>query len=73
VKKILSASLLVLLLAGHVRAQRQHVVRPYVKKNGTVVQQHHQTNPNGTQRDNYSATGNVNPYTGKAGTKVPKK
>ena len=29
------------------------------------------TNPNDTQRDNYSATGNVNPYTGAVGTRNP--
>jgi hypothetical protein len=31
------------------------------------VQPHQQTNPNSTLRDNYSATGNVNPYTGAVG------
>lgn len=48
-----------------------HSVRGYVKKNGTYVAPHRQTNPNRTQRDNWSTKGNVNPYTGKPGTKTP--
>jgi len=36
------------------------------------VQPHQQTNPNGTQYDNYGAKGNYNPYTGNYGTKPPK-
>jgi hypothetical protein len=46
-----------------------HYVHGYTKKNGTVVQGYHATNPNGTKDDNYSTKGNVNPYTGKKGTK----
>jgi hypothetical protein len=38
---------------------------------GTYVAPHQQTNPNGTQRDNYSSYGNVNPYTGAVGTRNP--
>ena len=52
---------------------QNHSVKGYVKKDGTYVAPHRQTNPNGTQKDNYSAKGNVNPYTGKVGTKTPKK
>jgi hypothetical protein len=29
------------------------------------------THENGTQKDNFSSKGNVNPYTGKVGTKEP--
>jgi hypothetical protein len=46
-----------------------HVVHSYVKKDGTVVQSYHATNPNGTRNDNYSTRGNVNPYTGEPGSK----
>jgi hypothetical protein len=35
------------------------------------VGSHRATNPNHTKRDNWSTKGNVNPYTGKAGTKNP--
>lgn len=48
-------------------------VRPYVKKNGKLVKGTVRTPPNSTQRDNYSSRGNVNPMTGKRGTKIPKK
>ncbi len=48
-----------------------HSVRGYTTKNGTYVAPHQQTNPNGTKRDNWSTKGNVNPNTGKPGTKNP--
>ena len=48
-----------------------HPVQGYTTTGGTYVQPHQQTNPNGTQRDNYSAYGNVNPYTGAVGTRNP--
>jgi hypothetical protein len=49
-----------------------HPVQGHVTTGGTYVQPHQQTNPNNTQRDNYSATGNVNPYTGTVGTRNPR-
>lgn len=48
-----------------------HSVKGYTKKDGTYVAPHKQTNPNGTKRDNWSTKGNVNPHTGKPGTKNP--
>jgi hypothetical protein len=48
-----------------------HPVQGYTNSGGTYVQPHQQTNPNSTQRDNYSATGNVNPNTGAVGTRNP--
>ena len=48
-----------------------HSTRGYVRSNGTYVQPHMQTNPNSTRLDNYSTRGNVNPYTGQAGTVSP--
>ena len=48
-------------------------VRSTVTKTGEYKPAHERTAPNSTQRDNYSAKGNVNPYTGKAGTVTPKK
>jgi hypothetical protein len=46
-----------------------HAVRGYTKKNGTQVAPHQQTDPDHTQLNNYSTKGNVNPSTGKTGTK----
>jgi hypothetical protein len=48
-------------------------VKGYTRKNGTKVAPSYRTAPNGTEKDNYSTKGNVNPHTGKAGTKEPKK
>jgi len=49
-----------------------HAVEGYTRSNGTYVPPHQQTNPNSTQRDNYTASGNVNPYTGAVGTRNPR-
>ena len=46
-------------------------VRGYTKRNGTYVKPHYRTAPNATKLDNWSTKGNVNPYTGKPGTKNP--
>jgi hypothetical protein len=37
------------------------------------VQTYKRTASNSTQKDNFSTKGNVNPYTGKKGTKTAKK
>jgi len=50
-----------------------HTVRGYTRKNGTYVAPHRQTNPNKSKKDNWLSKGNVNPDTGKAGTKDPDK
>lgn len=49
-----------------------HGTSGYTTPQGTYVQPHQQTNPNGTQYDNYGTRGNVNPYTGSTGTRSPK-
>jgi len=46
-------------------------VKGHTKKNGTQVKPYTRTAPNGTKSDNFSTKGNVNPYTGKKGTKKP--
>ena len=46
-----------------------HSVNGHFKKDGTYVQPHHKTNPNQTQKDNWSSKPNVNPYNGKPGKK----
>ena len=59
-----------LLLPFSMAAQaRSHSVRAHVTKRGAYVARHYQTNPNHTKRDNWSTKGNVNPYTGKRGTR----
>lgn len=44
-------------------------VKGYYKSNGTYVQPHNRSSPNNTKSDNWSTYGNVNPYTGKDGTR----
>ncbi len=44
-------------------------VKPYIKKDGKVVAPHTRSPENKTRADNYSTKGNINPNTGKPGTK----
>lgn len=46
-----------------------HSVRGHTTKKGTYVQPHRQTNPDNSKANNWSHKGNVNPNTGKEGTK----
>lgn len=46
-----------------------HSVRGYTTKDGTYVAPHRATNPDGSKSNNWSQKGNVNPDTGKPGTK----
>jgi opacity protein-like surface antigen len=43
----------------------------YMRSDGTYVQPHYQTAPDSNPYNNYSTQGNVNPYTGQAGTVNP--
>ena len=52
-------------------AASSHYVRGYSTKSGIYVAPHRQTNPNRTKFDDWSTKGNVNPYTGRMGTKSP--
>lgn len=46
-------------------------VRPHVTKSGSYVAPHVRTAPDHSKYNNWSTKGNVNPYTGKKGTKTP--
>ena len=46
-------------------------VRGYTRKDGTYVAPHQRTTPDSNKGNNWSTKGNVNPYTGKPGTKEP--
>jgi hypothetical protein len=48
---------------------RSESVRGYTRKDGTYVQPYRRSIGNSTRRDNWSTKGNINPYTGKKGTK----
>lgn len=60
-----------LALAGAVEARGSHSVRAHVTKSGTYVAATRATNPDHSRLNNYSARGNVNPYSGRVGTKDP--
>jgi hypothetical protein len=51
--------------------QAQVWVDPYTRRDGTQVQGHWRSNPNGNPYNNWSYPGNVNPYTGKQTTRDP--
>jgi len=70
-KEIMKALLAIALLIAASSAAAQVHVRGYTKKDGTYVAPHERSAPNHTMLDNYSTKGNVNPYTGKPGTKDP--
>ena len=65
--------LLIIFMSSSINATSSHNVRGYTKKDGTYVAPHKATNPNRTERDNWSSKPNINPYTGKPGAKEPKK
>lgn len=70
-KLYLAAALAALTVASGAIAQSTVYVRPHVRSDGTVVQGHYRTSPNSTRNDNWSTRPNVNPHTGRAGTKEP--
>ena len=63
--------LLALLLAVPATVLADVYVQPYVRSDGTYVQGHRRSDPNGSQSDNYSSRGNTNPYTGERGYRNP--
>ena len=58
-------------VAFAVPAAAQVHVDGHVRKDGVYVPPHTRTAPNSTKSDNWSTKGNVNPNTGKAGTRNP--
>ena len=48
-------------------AAGSHSVKGHMKKDGTYIAPHRQTNPDQLRRNNYSSEGNSNPYTGRQG------
>jgi hypothetical protein len=63
--KILLASIALVLFASSAHANS---VSGYIRRDGTYVQPYQRSAPNSFQYDNYSTSGNTNPFTGKRGT-----
>jgi hypothetical protein len=72
-KNLIAFSLAFLVLSSIAEAKEFHRVRPHIRKDGTFVQGHRQTNPDSSKFNNFSTKGNVNPSTGKKGTVDPLK
>ena len=70
-RKILLCLFCLALLSTTAFAQGTTRVKGTVKKDGTYVAPYVRTKPNKTKLDNYSTKGNINPNTGKKGTKNP--
>ena len=49
---------------------RSSAVRPYLRRDGGYVAPHRRSNPNREWRDNWSTNPNVNPYTGRPGSRI---
>ncbi len=70
--KIISILFVVFALAISAPVEGKNVsVRGHVTKQGKYISPNHRTSPDHSKFNNWSSKGNVNPYTGKAGTKNP--
>ena len=70
VTTLLSMALLVIVALGITPLASADVhVNGYYRGNGTYVQPHYRSSPDGLRSNNWSTYPNVNPYTGKIGTK----
>ncbi len=66
-KKILMTILI--FSSASMMASADTYVQGYCKGNGTCVQGHYRSDADNSVNNNWSTKGNVNPYTGKSGTK----
>jgi hypothetical protein len=69
IRRLVFSALVLTALASTAAAQVH--VDGYFRRDGTYVQPHYRSNPNGSTADNWSTRGNVNPYTGQVGTRDP--
>lgn len=69
-KRWLFFSIWVLLIYPQILIGQVHV-KGYYRKDGTYVQPHYRSSPDGDPYNNYSYPGNANPYTGKVATGNP--
>lgn len=68
---IMKTVLIVLLLLVPGFAKADQYAHGYVRQNGTYVQPYMRTSPDSNPYNNYSTTGNTNPYTGSIGHHNP--
>ena len=70
-KKLVAIFVGLALFSPAMAVDAQTRVKGYYRSNGTYVAPHYRSSPNSSTYDNYSTRGNVNPYTGQAGTRDP--
>ena len=68
-KLIMVLVVLIVVCAATVTAYADVYVHGYYRSNGTYVQPHYRSNPDGNFYNNWSTYPNVNPYTGATGTR----
>jgi hypothetical protein len=66
---ILTAALCALVLGSFQQAIADVYVRGHYRSNSSYVKPHYRSNPDGNVYNNWSTYPNVNPHTGKIGTK----
>lgn len=62
-------AVLVIICVTNFAANADVYVRGYSRGNGTYVQPHYRSNPDGNLNNNWSTYPNVNPHTGRMGTR----
>ena len=67
-KKLIVSAIFVVLSLSPVFADTW--VNGYYKSNGTYVQGHYRSSPDSYRNNNWSTSGNTNPYTGQKGTRT---
>lgn len=71
IKNLAALSSLLLVVLFSVTVYADTWVNGYMKSNGTYVSGHYRSSPDNTTDNNWSTRGNVNPYTGRIGTRNP--
>jgi hypothetical protein len=67
-----SLTILLITLSSFNQAYASSSVRGYARRNGTYVMPHSRSVPDHSLSNNWSTKGNVNPFTGRPGTKLYK-
>lgn len=71
IRKVGCALFLLSAWTGDASSQGYHYESGYQRQDGSYVQPHYQTNPDGDRSNNWSTQGNTNPFTGRQGTVSP--
>lgn len=70
-KKAFCGAALAALIGGGSAVSADTFVNGYMRRDGTYVQPHYRSNPDGWGYNNYSTPPNINPYTGQGGYSAP--